>query len=145
MIALDSMDQSQTPRQRNPGSEPSNGLEDDTLRTKNDSSDHVTLDYVGDGPLGGFEGELDGVQNYTRCNSCWGRCMPRWMCQWWYDLWPCCRPVGSRIPREDPLNPKTNIRLLFFTLCGIVAGLIGGFIVRVLIPYTHFCWEFAQY
>lgn len=76
------------------------------------------------------ESEDDIVQEYTRCNSCCGRCMPRCCCQWWFDLWPCCRPVGSRIPREDPMNPKTNIRLLFFTLCGIIAGLVGGFIVR---------------
>jgi len=78
--------------------------------------------------------DLDDVQSYTRCNSCWGRCMPRWMCQWWYDMWPCCRPVGMRVPRDDPMNPKTNLRLLFLTLCGIVAGLIGGFIVRTM-PY----------
>jgi hypothetical protein len=75
--------------------------------------------------------EEDDIQGYTRCNACWGRCMPRRMCLWWYDMWPCCRPVGMRIPKDDPMNPKTNLRLLFFTLVGIVAGLIGGFIVRL--------------
>lgn len=78
--------------------------------------------------------DLDEIQPHTKCNSCWGRCMPRRCCQCWFDMWPCCRPVGMRVPREDPLNPKTNLRLLFFTLLGIVCGLIGGFVVRIAWP-----------
>lgn len=126
------MDHSQAPRQRNPGAEPSVALDGHGPTDSNDTPSHLSLVYVHEGPLGDFDDEIDNVQAYSRCNSCWGRCMPSWMCQWWYDLWPCCRPVGSRIPREDPQNPKTNIRLLFFTLCGIVAGLIGGFIASEL-------------
>jgi hypothetical protein len=124
------MDHTEPPRIRNHVTEPSIGLEGDINASSHTSKDQFAFGYLNEVAIDGHGNELDDVQSYTRCNSCWGRCMPRWMCSWWYDMWPCCRPIGMRVPREDPSNPKTNIRLLFFTLCGIVAGLIGGFIVR---------------
>lgn len=131
------MEQTEGPRIRNGVSEPSVALSEDHPHV-NPSSHSGPFGFHNDEAEMDDCGDLDEIQEHTRCNSCWGRCMPRKCCQCWFDMWPCCRPVGMRIPRDDPLNPKTNMRLLFFTLLGIACGLIGGFIVRTpaLFPWN---------
>lgn len=123
------MDQSEGPRLRNVASEVPVALEQDNSTTI-PSTNPTMFGYHNDEAVGPDGDDLDEVQPYTRCNACWGRCMPRRCCIAWFDMWPCCRPVGMRIPRDDPMNPRTNLRLLFLTMMGILLGLIGGFIVR---------------
>lgn len=137
------MDTSEPTRFRSHTPDQPVSLEGDfTVPTPSKGAD--SFGYVNGHAIRGVEEEEDDVQEFTRCNACWGRCMPRCMCQWWYDMWPCCRPIGTRIPREDPMNPKTNLRLLFFTLLGIVVGLIGGFIVRTPPFSSYSCLPLAR-
>lgn len=123
------MDHSEGPRLRNVPVETPVILDDDHAQNGT-STNPTTFGYHNDEAASANGDDIEDIQGYTRCNSCWGRCLPRRGCLSWYEMWPCCRPVGARIPRDDPLNPKTNLRLLFLTMLGIVLGLIGGFIVR---------------